>query len=98
MQTFISYFSAIALFLVIVLLVWSLMLMVKADKKIPLRNRLKKLKTKVESLPETTPEEKANKDAYYRELSVEYLDAILSEIGNLKQKETKKIRKKKKAV
>jgi hypothetical protein len=92
MNDMISYISFFAILLVVILLIWSLVLTYK-DKKARTRSaakRLSQLRRKVESLPEKTEEEKAKKDALFRELSFEYFENILTGIDSLKTSATKK--------
>jgi hypothetical protein len=107
METFISYFSLVALILVLILLTWALILMYQErTRKHTARSRLAELRKKVEALPEETDEEKTRKNQLHRELNLEYLDNILGEIEKLqtglaglakKTQEAKKTRKKSKA-
>jgi len=56
---------------------------------------LAQLRKKIESLPEKTEEERAKKDALFRELSFEYFENILGGIDSIKNTTTKKPDKKK---
>ena len=56
--------------------------------------RLSQLRRKVEALPEKTEEERAKKDALFRELSFEYFENILSGIDSIKMTAPKKQDKK----
>jgi len=81
METFISYFSLVALILVLILLAWALILMYEQrGRKVTSRSRLAELRKKVESLPEDNEDDKVKKEQYRRELYLEYFDNILGEI------------------
>ena len=81
MDEFISYFSLVALILVLILLTWAIILMYQErTRKVTARSRLAGLRKKVEALPEETEEEKTKKTLLHRELYLEYLDNILGEI------------------
>jgi hypothetical protein len=104
MESFISYFSLVALILVLILLTWAIILMYQERlTKRTARSRLADLRKRVEALPEETDEEKTRKNQLHRELNLEYLDNILGEIEKVqtnlakKAKEAKKTRKKSKA-
>jgi len=97
MNGIISYASFFAILLVVILLIWSLVLTYK-DKKartISAAVRLSQLRRKVEALPEKTEEEKAKKDALFRELTLEYFENILSGIDSIKTSAAQKPGKKK---
>ena len=96
MSEMISYISFFAILLVVILLIWSLVLTYK-DKKARTKSaakRLSQLRRKVEALPEKTEEERAKKDALFRELSFEYFENILSGIDSIKMTAPKKQDKK----
>ena len=57
--------------------------------------RLLQLRKKIEALPEKTDEEKAKKDALFRELSFEYFENILAGIDSIKTAPSAKSEKKK---
>jgi hypothetical protein len=104
MESFISYFSLVALILVLILLTWALILMYQErTRKHSARSRLAELRKKVEALPEETDEEKTKKNILHRELHLEYLDNILGEIEKVQTslakntQEVKKTKKKRKA-
>jgi hypothetical protein len=81
METFISYFSLVALILVLILLTWAIILMYEQrSRKMTSRSRLADLRKKVEALPEESDDDKDKKDQYRRELYLEYFDNILGEI------------------
>jgi hypothetical protein len=81
METFISYFSMIALILVLIMLTWAIILMYEQRRrKVTSRSRLAELRKKIESLPEDSEEDKTKKEQYRRELYLEYFDNILGEI------------------
>jgi hypothetical protein len=106
MSDAISYISFFAIILVVILLIWSLVLTYK-DKKArsaSAARRLGQLRKKIEALPEKTDEDKAKKDALFRELSFEYFENILNGIDSMKsahpknpdkkaEKKTKKAKK-----
>jgi len=84
METFISYFSLIALILVLIMLTWAIILMYdQRRRKTTSRSRLGELRKKVESLPENSDDEKIKKEQYRRELYLEYFDNILGEIEKM---------------
>lgn len=93
----VSYVSLFAILLVVVLLVWSLVLTYKDKRRrtVTAAKRLAQLRRKIEALPEKTDEEKARKDALFRELSFEYFENILGGIDSIKDTSTKKPEKKK---
>lgn len=104
MESFISYFSLVALILVLILLTWAIILMYQERlSKRTARSRLADLRKKVEALPEETDEEKTRKNQLHRELNLEYLDNILGEIEKIqtalakKAQEAKKTKKKSKS-
>ncbi len=104
MEEFISYFSLVALILVLILLTWAIILMYdQRSRKLTARSRLAQLRKKVEELPETTDEEKTKKELLHKELNFEYLDNILGEIEKIqgtlakKSKENAKSRVKRKS-
>ena len=97
MEKFISYFSLVALILVLILLTWAIILMYEQkSRRVTARSRLAELRKKVEALPEETDEEKTRKEALNKELSLEYLDNILGEIEKMQAKLAKKARDSKK--
>jgi hypothetical protein len=84
MEKFISYFSLVALILVLILLTWAVILMYEQKtRKTTARSRLAELRKKIEALPEATDEEKVKKEALYKELHLEYLDNILGEMEKM---------------
>jgi biopolymer transport protein ExbB/TolQ len=84
MEEFISYFSMIALILVLILLVWAIILMYdQRARKVTARSRLAQLRKKIEDLPESSDEEKNKKELLHKELNFEYLDNILGEIEKI---------------
>ena len=92
----ISYFTFFAILVVVILLIWSLVLTYK-DKKarsVSAAKRLAQLRKKIEALPEKTDEERAKKDALFRELSFEYFENILSGVDSIKTSASKKPDKK----
>lgn len=93
----ISYVSLFAILLVVVLLIWSLVLTYKDKKRrtVTAAKRLAQLRRKIEALPEKTDEEKARKEAMFRELSFEYFENILGGIDTIKGSTEKKPEKKK---
>jgi hypothetical protein len=99
-----SYITFFAILVVVILLIWSLVLTYK-DKKtrtMSAARRLSQLRRKVEALPEKTDEERAKKDALFRELSFEYFENILGGIDSIKNppaknKQNKKDKKAKKS-
>jgi hypothetical protein len=97
MEEFISYFSLVALILVLILLTWAIILMYQErTRKVTARSRLAELRKKVEALPEETDEEKSRKNQLHRELNLEYLDNILGEIEKIQvnmAKQTQEIKK-----
>jgi hypothetical protein len=99
MEEFISYFSLVALILVLILLTWAIILMYQErTRKVTARSRLAELRKKVEALPEETDEEKSRKNQLHRELNLEYLDNILGEIEKVQAnmaKQTQEIKKSK---
>lgn len=97
MSDLISYISFFAILLVVVLLIWSLILTHKDKKarKMSAAKRLTQLRKKIEALPEKTDEEKAKKDALFRELSFEYFENILAGIDSIKTAPSSKSEKKK---
>ncbi len=98
MENLISYLSFVALILVVILLIWSLILTRRERaKKVTAKSRLARLRSKIETLPEDTDEERLKKDSLYRELTVEYLDNILGGVEKLSARpsEKKEPRKKK---
>jgi hypothetical protein len=98
MDAFISYFSLVALILVLVLLTWAIILMYQEKtRRVTARSRLAELRKKVEALPEETDEEKSKKDMLHRELYLEYLDNILGEVEKVRSGLTKKARNSKKS-
>jgi hypothetical protein len=98
MEVFISYFSLVALILVLILLTWALILMYQErTRKATSRSRLAELRKKVEALPEETDEEKNRKNQLHRELNLEYLDNILGEIEKIQANLTKKAKEAKKS-
>ena len=97
MSDLMSNVSFFAILLVVILLIWSLVLTYK-DKKarsISAAKRLLRLREKIEALPDKTDEEKAKKEALFRELSFEYYDNILAGIDSIKIFASKKQDKKK---
>ncbi len=97
MSDMISYISFFAILLVVILLIWSLVLTYK-DKKartMSAAKRLSQLRRKIEALPEKTDEEKAKKDALFRELSFEYYENILAGVDSIKTAASGKSEKKK---
>ncbi len=91
MEDFISYFSLVALILVLILLTWAIILMyIDRTRKVTARSRLAELRKKVEALPEETDEEKLKKNQLHRELNLEYLDNILGEIEKIQVSLAKK--------
>ena len=81
METFISYFSMIALIVVLIMLTWAIILMYEQRRrKVTSRSRLAELRKKVEALPENSEEDKTKKEQFRRELYLEYFDNILGEI------------------
>jgi hypothetical protein len=81
METFISYFSMIALILVLIMLTWAIILMYEQRRrKVTSRSRLAELRKKVEALPEDSEDNRTKKEQYRRELYLEYFDNILGEI------------------
>ena len=97
MEKFISYFSLVALILVLILLTWAIILMYEQkSRRVTARSRLAELRKKVEALPEETDEEKTRKEALNKELNLEYLDNILGEIEKMQAKLAKKARDSKK--
>jgi len=91
MEKFISYFSLVALILVLILLTWAIILMYEQkSRRVTARSRLAELRKKVEALPEETDEEKTRKEALNKELNLEYLDNILGEIEKMQAKLAKK--------
>jgi flagellar biosynthesis/type III secretory pathway M-ring protein FliF/YscJ len=97
MDDMVSYVSLFAILLVVVLLVWSLVLTYKDKRRrtVTAAKRLAQLRRKIEALPEKTDEEKARKDALFRELSFEYFENILGGIDSIKSTSAKKPEKKK---
>jgi hypothetical protein len=99
-----SYITFFAILVVVIILIWSLVLTYK-DKKtrtMSAARRLSQLRRKVEALPEKTDEERAKKDALFRELSFEYFENILGGIDSIKNpsvknKQNKKDKKAKKS-
>jgi type VI protein secretion system component VasK len=92
MSDLMSNISFFAILLVVVLLVWSLVLTYK-DKRarmVSAAKRLTQLRKKIEALPEKTDEERAKKDALFRELSFEYFENILNGIDSIKTLSSKK--------
>jgi len=84
MEEFVSYFSLVALILVLILLTWAIILMYEQrTRKITSRSRLAELRKKVESLPDSTDEEKSKKEDFHKELNFEYLDNILGEVEKI---------------
>jgi hypothetical protein len=97
MSDIISYISFFAILIVVILLIWSLVLTYK-DKRtrsITAARRLSQLRRKIEALPEKTDEERAKKEALFRELSFEYFENILAGIDSVKSSASKKQEKKK---
>lgn len=96
MNDLVSYISLFAILLVVILLIWSLVLTYKDKRRrtITAAKRLAQLRRKIEALPENTDEEKAKKDALFRELSFEYFENILGGIDSIKSSSTKKPEKK----
>lgn len=96
MDDTVSYISLFAILLVVVLLIWSLVLTYKDKKRrtVTAAKRLAQLRRKIEALPEKTDEEKAKKDALFRELSFEYFENILGGIDSIKSTSSKKTDKK----
>ncbi|UCC78797.1 MAG: hypothetical protein JSW64_11005 [Candidatus Zixiibacteriota bacterium] len=97
MSDMISYISFFAILLVVILLIWSLALTYK-DKKARMMSaakRLSQLRKKIEALPEKTDEEKAKKDALFRELSFEYFENILTGVDSIRTAGSQKSEKKK---
>jgi hypothetical protein len=85
MEAFISYFSLVALILVLILLTWAIILIYQEKtRKVTARSRLAELRKKVEALPEDTEEDKSKKAILHRELHLEYLDNILGEIEKIR--------------
>jgi hypothetical protein len=98
MEVFISYFSLVALILVLILLTWAINLMYQErTRKATARSRLAELRKKVEALPEETVEEKNRKNQLHRELNLEYLDNILGEIEKIQASIAKKAKEAKKS-
>jgi uncharacterized protein HemX len=98
MDTFISYFSLVALILVLILLTWAIILMYQErTRKVTARSRLAELRKKVEALPEETDEEKSKKAMLHRELNLEYLDSILGELEKVRSGLAKKVAEAKKS-
>jgi uncharacterized protein YoxC len=98
MEVFISYFSMVALILVLILLTWAIILMYQErTRKATARSRLAELRKKVEALPEETDEEKTRKNQLHRELNLEYLDNILGEIEKIQASIAKKAQEAKKS-
>ena len=84
MQEFVSYFSLVALILVLILLTWAIILMYdQRARKLTARSRLAQLRKKIEDLPETTDEDKEKKGLLHKELNYEYFDNILGEIEKI---------------
>jgi hypothetical protein len=84
MEKFISYFSLVALILVLILLTWAVILMYEQKtRKTTARSRLAELRKKIDALPEATDVEKVKKEALYKELHLEYLDNILGEMERM---------------
>jgi hypothetical protein len=93
MDAFISYFSLVALILVLILLTWAIILMYQErTRRVTARSRLAELRKKVEALPEETDDEKSKKMMLHRELYLEYLDSILGEVEKVRVGLTKKAR------
>lgn len=98
MEQFISYFSLVALILVLVLLTWAIILMYnEKTRKVTSRSRLAELKKKVEALPEDTENDKIKKELLHRELYLEYLDNILGELEKIQNNLAKKAQEAKEA-
>jgi uncharacterized protein HemX len=104
MEEFVSYFSLVALILVLILLTWAIILMYEQRaRKLTARSRLAQLRKKIEELPESTDEEKTRKELLHKELNFEYLENILGEIEKVqvtlakKSKEAGKSRIKRKS-
>ena len=63
MENLITYFSFIALILVVILMIWSLILTRRERaKKVTAKSRLARLRNKIEALPEDTDEERSKKE------------------------------------
>jgi hypothetical protein len=91
MEEFISYFSLVALILVLILLTWAIILMYdQRARKVTSRSRLAELRKKIEALPESTDEEKNKKGLLEKELKLEYLDNILGELEKVQAAISKK--------
>ena len=86
MTGMISYISLFAILLVVALLIWSLVLTYqdKKSRKLSVGKKLSQLRRKIDSLPGESDEEKAKKDALYRELSFEYFENILGGLESMK--------------
>jgi flagellar biosynthesis/type III secretory pathway M-ring protein FliF/YscJ len=98
MNEMVEYISLFAILLVVVLLIWSLVLTYKDNRrrKVTAARRLAELRRKIEALPEKTDEDKARKDALFRELSFEYFENILGGIDSIKSSAADKSKKEKK--
>jgi len=98
MNDIVEYISLFAILLVVILLIWSLVLTYKDKRRrtVTAARRLAQLRRKIEALPEKTDEEKAKKDALFRELSFEYFENILGGIDSIKNSAADKSKKEKK--
>jgi hypothetical protein len=99
MESFISYFSLIALILVLILLTWAIVLMYnERSRKFTARTRLSEFKKKIEAMPDESDEDKVKKELLHRELSMEYLDSILAAIEKVQATLAKKSQEAKQAA
>ena len=87
-----SYISFAAIIIVVILLIWTLVLNYQDRKRgrLPRRKRLSDLRKRIDALPEKTEEDRTKKDSMYRELSLELLEGIYTELDDIKSTINKK--------